>query len=243
MLFIHEVGHYVGMWKFGYKNLKMFFIPFFGAAVNGYACVSVVKESIVYLLGPIPGILIGLIFVIFYLFTHENIWFDAARIFITINTLNLLPLYPLDGGQFVFGILPQKTYKIQWLFQAAFIILTVFILFQFDTNIAGGLIGFVLARSWHLYKYNRVASKLLATGIINSKMPDDIIPSEVAPEIISMVQDETKFSKPKEIAASTWAVWARVKAKRPTLREQVYLALTYVSALVLGIGLSVMFFH
>lgn len=35
ILFIHELGHYLTMMMFGYKNLKMFFIPFFGAAVTG----------------------------------------------------------------------------------------------------------------------------------------------------------------------------------------------------------------
>lgn len=121
MLFIREAGHYLGMRQFGYRNLKMFFIPFFGAAVNGYACVPVTKESIVYLLGPLPRIVLGCAFGIIYLLTRENIRLDAARIFITINTINLLPLYSLDGGQFVFGILPQKTYKLQWLFQIVFI--------------------------------------------------------------------------------------------------------------------------
>lgn len=242
VLFVHETGHYIGMWKFGYKNLKMFFIPFFGAAVNGYGCVSVTKESIVYLLGPIPGILIGLIIGGIYLLTNENIWFDVAKIFVTINTLNLLPLYPLDGGQFLFGVLPQRTYRLQWLLQVVFIILTIYVLFQFAPNISSGLIGFVVARSWYLYKYNKIASKLLANGIIESKMPDNSIPSEIAPEIISLVQEETKFKKPKEIAESTWAVWTRVKAQRPTAIEQVYLTLTYISALALGIGFSVAFF-
>ena len=234
MLFIHEAGHYLGMRQFGYRNLKMFFIPFFGAAVNGYACVPVTKESIVYLLGPIPGIILGCGFGIIYLLTHESVWLDAARIFVTINTINLLPLYPLDGGQFVFGILSRKTYKIQWFLQIIFIILTVIIIWQFSASLVGGLLGFVLIRSWHLHKYNKIASILLEKGIINSQMSDETIPPEIAPEIISIVQQETSFTKPKEIAESTWAVWTRAKAKRPTTQELVYLLMIYLGALALG---------
>jgi len=35
VLFFHELGHYVGMRIFGYRNVRMFFIPLFGAAVSG----------------------------------------------------------------------------------------------------------------------------------------------------------------------------------------------------------------
>lgn len=35
VLFLHELGHLVAMWQFRYRNLRMFFIPFFGAAVSG----------------------------------------------------------------------------------------------------------------------------------------------------------------------------------------------------------------
>ena len=35
VLLFHELGHYVAMRVFGYRNLRMFFIPMFGAAVSG----------------------------------------------------------------------------------------------------------------------------------------------------------------------------------------------------------------
>jgi len=35
ILFIHETGHWIAMRVFGYRNLRMFFIPLFGAAVMG----------------------------------------------------------------------------------------------------------------------------------------------------------------------------------------------------------------
>lgn len=35
VLLIHELGHWLGMKYYGYRNLQMFFIPFFGAAVTG----------------------------------------------------------------------------------------------------------------------------------------------------------------------------------------------------------------
>ena len=35
VLFFHEAGHWVAMRLCNYRNLRMFFIPFFGAAVTG----------------------------------------------------------------------------------------------------------------------------------------------------------------------------------------------------------------
>src|SRR5258706_5980780 len=35
VLLFHELGHYLGMRAFGYGDVRMFFIPFFGAAVSG----------------------------------------------------------------------------------------------------------------------------------------------------------------------------------------------------------------
>jgi len=35
VLFVHEMGHYLAMRVFRYRNVRMFFIPGFGAAVSG----------------------------------------------------------------------------------------------------------------------------------------------------------------------------------------------------------------
>ena len=57
VLLLHESGHYLGMRLFGYRDVRMFFIPFFGAAVSGKrGAVAPWKEGVVLLLGPLPGI-------------------------------------------------------------------------------------------------------------------------------------------------------------------------------------------
>ena len=35
VLAIHEVGHFLGMRSFGYRNVQMLFVPFLGATVSG----------------------------------------------------------------------------------------------------------------------------------------------------------------------------------------------------------------
>lgn len=57
ILFFHEFGHLTMMKLFGYKDLKIFFIPFLGAAASGKSNTSSqVKKIIILLAGPLPGI-------------------------------------------------------------------------------------------------------------------------------------------------------------------------------------------
>lgn len=106
IVLIHELGHFAAMKMFRYADLGIFFIPLLGAYVSGTKREVSQKESAVILLaGPLPGILIGILF--YFLGTaspytggllglsYEYISFW----FIFLNLFNLLPVYPLDGGQ------------------------------------------------------------------------------------------------------------------------------------------------
>ena len=102
VLFIHETGHLLGMWMFGYKDLRMLFIPFLGALASGKKeNVTAFQESVVLLLGPMPGYVLGLA-IIFGGTDEIPIWLvQYAIISIILNGLNLLPFLPLDGGRIV----------------------------------------------------------------------------------------------------------------------------------------------
>ena len=117
VLLIHELGHFLFMKMFGYSDVKMLFVPFMGAFVQGKKDEYKQKQSLfVVLAGPIPGIIIGLS--IFYLGVKWKMdWMnDLAFLFMVLNVINLLPLDPLDGGQ-VLKLLVKKN---QDLFQLVF---------------------------------------------------------------------------------------------------------------------------
>jgi Zn-dependent protease len=100
VLFLHEMGHYLGMRLFGYRNVQMFFIPFFGAAVSGSKHAAPVwQQAIMLLLGPLPGIFLGLVLQIVYKPVGEH-WLTSAVLWLVVlNGLNLVPIVPLDGGR------------------------------------------------------------------------------------------------------------------------------------------------
>ncbi|MFN8290564.1 MAG: site-2 protease family protein [Chitinophagaceae bacterium] len=106
IVFIHEMGHFLAMKLFRYADLGIFFIPLLGAYVSGTKREVSQKESAIILLaGPMPGIIIG---IFFYFLWKSDPYFGGigglsyqtiSSWFIFLNLFNLLPVYPLDGGQ------------------------------------------------------------------------------------------------------------------------------------------------
>lgn len=101
VIFFHELGHLLGMYLFKYKDLKILFIPFFGAAAIGLPDKNIksYQKAIVYLLGPLPGIIAGVICWAIYLHTNSEIAQLFCFMLLALNYLNLLPIVPFDGGQ------------------------------------------------------------------------------------------------------------------------------------------------
>lgn len=104
-LAVHEGGHYLAMRRFGYENLKVFFVPFLGAAVAGdRAAAPAWQRAAIYLAGPLPGLLLGsaLLGCLFIGWLPMSPWWwTFALVLVTLNYVNLLPLEPLDGGRLV----------------------------------------------------------------------------------------------------------------------------------------------
>ena len=100
VVIFHELGHFLAMKVFGYRNVSMFFVPFVGAAVSGESRrVPAWKATLVALAGPAPGILLGLVVLIVWLSgAAPGLAYEAAAMLILLNAFNLLPLLPLDGG-------------------------------------------------------------------------------------------------------------------------------------------------
>ncbi|WP_455219566.1 hypothetical protein [Kaarinaea lacus] len=102
VILFHELGHIAAMYAFKYRDLQILFIPLLGAAATGKKDdVAVWKQVIVYLMGPLPGILVGIGLIILH-HSYQAPWlYETAIIMLVINYLNLLPFVPLDGGHIV----------------------------------------------------------------------------------------------------------------------------------------------
>jgi stage IV sporulation protein FB len=101
----HELGHFFAMKYYRYSDLGIFFIPLLGAYVSGTKReVSQKQSAVILLAGPLPGIIVGIILFLLDKNTPGLEFLSMSfgklsLLFILLNLLNLLPVYPLDGGQ------------------------------------------------------------------------------------------------------------------------------------------------
>ncbi|HLO80050.1 MAG TPA: site-2 protease family protein [Chitinophagaceae bacterium] len=117
VIIIHESGHFIAMRSFGYSNVRMLFVPMFGAFVSGQpAAVDPGKKMIVLFAGPLPGIVLGMISAYIYTLNHQHFFYLLALMFIFLNVFNLLPLTPMDGGQMLEVLFPAYSRGVQTLF-------------------------------------------------------------------------------------------------------------------------------
>lgn len=101
VVLVHEAGHALAMRAFGYRDLKVFFIPFFGAAASGTKHdASAAQRAVVSLMGPLPGLLFALVATWFAPLDSEFLS-HVAGLALFLNAFNLLPIMPLDGGRYL----------------------------------------------------------------------------------------------------------------------------------------------
>lgn len=220
VLLIHEMGHLFGMRLFGYKNVQMFFIPFFGAAVSGEKRdVAAYKEAIVSLLGPTPGIIIGCVLMVMFATSGRKDYLNLATMFLFINVFNLLPFYPLDGGRFLYTVLFSRNRYLEVCFRvfaALALILVGYVLGAWLLALLGLInlwavrIPFKLAKVVKQVKQSEAYRNLFA-GADKVDIDSETIPPSVGKIIVDVVYEQ--FPPPIGIgiiAGHTKQIWERI---------------------------------
>lgn len=109
---IHELGHFLAMRAFGYRNVHMLALPLVGGVAMGQDVdPSAHRSAWMSLMGPLPGIVIGWALLASSLLgwwpESVEVW-PWAVTFLIVNYLNVLPIPPLDGGHVVQALLPPR---------------------------------------------------------------------------------------------------------------------------------------
>ena len=106
VILFHEGGHMLGMRMFGFQDVRMYFIPFFGAAATGRPLGAAAwKHALVSLFGPLPGLVLGLLGLFFFFKYPHPLFLTAIQTLLLLNVFNLLPFGGLDGGRFLQSVL------------------------------------------------------------------------------------------------------------------------------------------
>ena len=235
VLFFHELGHYVGMRIFGYRNVRMFFIPLFGAAVSGQKTgAKSYQEAIVTLLGPLPGlclavVLLGVALVPGFGREHRLVLVQASLLLGFINGFNLLPIFPLDGGRLLNQILFSRNRYLEGVFQ----FLAALALIAFGAT-GGGVflcvLGVLLLGGINpTFQTNTIARHI--RELLGDQMPpvNEPIPLPIFRAILTAVQSRLpRATTAKGIAGFVFRIWEKMHVQPPGAVATVALLLVYL---------------
>jgi len=219
VLLLHESGHWIAMRLFHYRNLRMFFIPFFGAAVTGQNWnVPGWKKALVSLAGPVPGIGLGIVLGIAGLVLRQPAFNKAALVLLFLNGLNLLPILPLDGGHVLQDTLFCRN---RWL-DGAFRILAIFGLAGFGMFLGAKVLPYLaipMAIALPIvFKLGKVTDDMRRQPLPPPLPGEDRIPVPTAQAIIKTIRESfpAKITlSNKVLAQHTLNVFERLNAKPP----------------------------
>jgi Zn-dependent protease len=237
VLLVHESGHWLAMRYYGYRDLQMFFIPFFGAAVSGKPSTSSGRqEAIVSLMGPAPGIFLGLACGFLYLKWPQPLLFKYAVSSVFINGLNLLPIYPLDGGRFMEAVLFLRHPVVEVVFKVLAAAALGAIALKFSSIPIGIFALFTALLARESYYQGRIARRLVQERGDQPFPQEERIPRaelERALPSLSMGLSEIRLT-PKMVAGRAVSVWRRIRKQTPSPRATAALLAVYVAIFAAG---------
>jgi Zn-dependent protease len=238
VVFIHEMGHLIGMKLFRYRDVQMFFIPLLGAAVAGSETnPSGASRAVVALLGPLPGIVLGIICAVLYFTGDQDIYLQLARTFLFINAFNLLPLHPLDGGRFLEEIVFSRSARVELLFKGITGLALVGLAVALQSIVLGLFAVFILALLPTTYRMAKTAQQLKRDIPNEERYPIDRVPHQYVEQIVSVLVNRIpeRHRKPKLIAIHLQNVWQQVCRRPPRIVTTMALVSVYFLSCTVGI--------
>jgi Zn-dependent protease len=232
IIFIHELGHYVAMRWFGYREVRMFFIPLVGAAVTGRNHnVPGWKKAIVALMGPVPGIFLGTFLGVFAAVVGNHWLAELSILAVIINALNLFPFVPLDGGWFWNAVVFSRHYRLEMVFKI------IAALGGIAATIAGlGIIwmffGVVtLVGVPFVSMQGRIVQALRLKGVTGTSDDGDTLSRDLGNRIFDEINASTKGLTPQVVASLGLRVFERLNARPPSVLESIGLSALYFIAI------------
>jgi Zn-dependent protease len=237
VILIHETGHLIAMKIFGYKDVKMFFIPFFGAAVSGrHDDVSSSKKALISLAGPVPGIIIGFTLVMLSGFAHSELLNKAAIMFLYLNGLNLLPLFPFDGGRIMTEIFFIRNRYFEFLFKIFAVAVFIIAAITFKDFILAFIAITLLLTISNSFKLATLTIELKKNNPFNYEGSlldqNNRILNTVVSGLIA------KFPNPKGerfYVNLIYDLWERLKYIRPKISSTIGISMSYLFFLFLSV--------
>ena len=236
VLFVHELGHYLAMRAFNYRNVRMFFIPFIGAAVSGqHYNVAGWKKVVVSLMGPLPGIALGVVIGGAGIAGHQPLLVKIAVVSLLLNGSNLIPVLPLDGGWVFHTLLFSRHYVLDTVFRVLAALLLISSVTFLHTKILPYLGILMLIGVPAAYRVARIATELKKRDLPAVSEDDQTIPPATAQTIIGeLKQAAGRPQATKIVAQQTLQIFETLNARPPGWGAT--LGLLFVHAMSFGVA-------
>jgi Zn-dependent protease len=179
-ILIHELGHFIDIKRRGLPAEMPVFLPGFGAYVRwtnmGVTARQVAQIS---LAGPLAGWIAAAVCFLLYAQTHDPLWAALARTGAFLNTLNLIPVWVLDGGKAADAIgVTERTFLLTlaaalWYYtgESLFAFVAVGFIWRLFT-ISTGREGNTLRSDWSSFTY--FAALLVALAVMLHAVPNTL---------------------------------------------------------------------
>ncbi|MCP4050612.1 MAG: hypothetical protein GY730_07910, partial [bacterium] len=224
---------------FGYKDVQMFFIPMLGAAVSGVEKnPSSVRKAIISLLGPVPGIILGLVLAVVYFKTKNELCGFLSSCFLFINAFNLLPFHPLDGGRFFDHLLFSRNPKIEITFKLLTTLILIGMAFFFKMILIGIFAGFIIISLRATYLSAKIAHSLKSDPDFADES-DEFITDEQIARMLNELKNKFKMNSDnaKVLANYIHNIWLRVCNKPASIMATIILiVMIYIPMMSIGIA-------
>jgi len=229
-IFVHESGHLLAMKLYRYKNLKMMFLPFIGGVASGESQEqNAYKIAMIAIFGPFIGLLSSILAAIIGMITQEAIFFQYAYLSLLVNAFNLLPIMPLDGGQFLNETLFNRFPKFEVTFKIIAVLGFGYISYIFSSWIFGIIAFFYFFFLLGSYQLPKVARDL--------RKEDGFKGGEFTVDKVERIREAIKSANPlfekdknKEGFPNLInSVWIRANKVFPSIPVTVFLLIIYIA--------------
>ena len=246
---VHELGHFVSMRWFGYRNVTMFYMPFFGAAVAGRTFdVESWKKVVVSLMGPVPGIGLGCLFGALAVYARDSpdsiglsheLLFKIATVTIVINGFHLLPILPLDGGWVMHALIFCRNP----FFDTGFRLLGAMLLLVLGITTGAWLMLFIgcflLLGLPASYRMAGLTVQLRTEAIQKRADANGNIPPDTANRIIDGIrQASVHSSTPQIVATRSLHVFETLNTSPPGIFLSLFLAAVHALSLIIALAVT-----
>jgi hypothetical protein len=222
---------------FGYRDVKMFFIPFFGAAVSGKrGDVAAWKQGIVLLLGPVPGIALGFAIGLEARGGLSSDMREVALTLVAVNLFNLLPIAGLDGARLLQLVLFSRRRWLEIAFQTFAGLAAAALALSWQSIGLGVFAAFMLMVLPFRWRVLKAADRVAAAGV---PLPTDAAALDGEAGRIVFLEARGALSpqaqgKPASLAGAMTQVLDAAIAKRPSAEASIGLGVTLLVAFVIG---------